>query len=120
MDVASPRKILGQRLGQRSGAIRNTDEDRRFEKRGNPRPLRSRPDPYPSGSDRGVARQLRPRRRRNPQKPALQVAVALRTAEAIDLAADSMASLGSPSTITRSTGSVPEGRSSTLPLPSSD
>src|SRR5688572_14232354 len=39
------------------------------------------------------------------------------TASAMLLAADSIASRGSPSTITRSTGSVPEGRSSTRPLP---
>ena len=42
------------------------------------------------------------------------------TASAMLLAADSIASRGSPSTITRSTGSVPEGRSSTRPLPLSD
>ena len=45
--------------------------------------------------------------------------VACFTASAMLLAADSMASRGSPSTITRSTGSVPDGRSRTRPLPSS-
>src|SRR5512145_2606298 len=42
------------------------------------------------------------------------------TASAMLFAADSMASRGSPSTMTRSTGSVPDGRSSTRPLPSSE
>src|SRR6185503_9852089 len=44
-------------------------------------------------------------------------AAALRTAAAIEFAADSITSLGSPSTITRSTGSVPEGRNRTRPRP---
>ncbi len=44
----------------------------------------------------------------------------MRTVAAIDFAADSTTSRGSPSTITRNTGSVPEGRSSTLPRPLSE
>src|SRR5262249_46927277 len=65
---------------------------------------RSRPMPTDVDTDRSTSTL--------PYAPAAE-----RTAAAMLCAADSMASLGSPSTITRSTGSVPEGRSSTRPRP---